>query len=77
LRRILIVGALAVIKQARAYPEKYPWLAQLLARKPAKVAAVALANKMARIAWAVLTKKEIYRLRPMTATSTSVPAMGS
>jgi hypothetical protein len=36
-------------------------LAQLLARKPAKVAAVALANKMARIAWALLTKKQTYR----------------
>jgi transposase len=68
LRRILIVGAFAVIKQARAHPEKYPWLTQLLARKPAKVAAVALANKMARIAWALLTKKEIYRERPITAT---------
>jgi transposase len=66
LRRILIVGAFAVIRQARAHPEKYPWLTQLLARKPAKVAAVALANKTARIAWAVLTKKEIYRARPIT-----------
>jgi len=69
LRRILVVGAFAVIKQARAHPEKYPWLTQLLARKPAKVAAVALANKMARVAWVVLTKKEIYRVRPITATS--------
>jgi transposase len=48
LRRILIAGALAVLRHARAHPEKHPWLAQLLARKPAKVAAVALANKMAR-----------------------------
>jgi transposase len=39
-----------------------------LARKPVKVAAVAVANKMARIAWAVLTKKEIYRVHPITAT---------
>jgi transposase len=67
LRRILIVGAFAVLRQARAHPERYPWLTQLLARKPAKVAAVALANKTARIAWAVLTKKEIYRTRPITA----------
>ena len=67
LRRILVVGAFAVIRQARAHPEKYPWLTQLLARKPAKVAAVALANKTARIAWAVLTKKEVYRARPITA----------
>jgi transposase len=68
LRRILVIGAFAVIKQARTHPEKYPWLTQLLARKPVKVAAVAVANKMARIAWAVLTKKEIYRVRPLTAT---------
>jgi transposase len=66
LRRILIIGAFAVIRQARAHPEKYFWLTQLLARKPAKVAAVALANKTARIAWAVLTKKEIHRTRPIT-----------
>lgn len=61
LRRILIVGAFAVLRRARAHPEKYPWVTQLLARKPAKVVAVAIANKTARIAWAVLTKKEIYR----------------
>ena len=57
LRRILVVGAFAVLKQARTHPEKYPWLTQLLAREPAKVAAVALANKMARVAWAVLANR--------------------
>lgn len=61
LRRLLVVGAHAVLKQARAHPHKHPWLSQLLARKPAKVAAVALANKTARIAWAVLVKGEAYR----------------
>lgn len=61
LRRLLILGALSVLKRARVDPERYPWLTQLLARKPAKVAAVALANKMARVAWAVLTKKETYQ----------------
>ena len=61
LRRTLIVGAHAVLKQARTRPDKHPWLTQLLARKPAKVAAVALANKTARIAWAVLVKGEAYR----------------
>jgi transposase len=69
LRRILIVGAFAVLRQARAHPEKYPWVANLLAHKKAKVAAVALANKTARIAWAVLTKKENYRAHPMTTTA--------
>src|SRR5271168_1547197 len=44
LRRILVVGACAVLRYARQKPEKYPWLIQLLARKPFKV--VALANKM-------------------------------
>jgi transposase len=38
-----------------------PWLLQLLARKPQKVAAVALANKMARIVWAMLVSGELYR----------------
>jgi len=70
LRRILIVGAFAVLRQARAHPEKYPWVAQLLAHKPEKVAAVAVANKTARIAWAVLTKKENYRAHPTTAAAT-------
>ena len=42
-------------------PEKYPWVIKLLARRPAKVVAVALANKMARVAWAVLAKGESYR----------------
>jgi transposase len=42
-------------------PDKYPWVTKLLTRKPAKLAAVALANKMARVAWAVLAKGETYR----------------
>src|ERR1700726_585249 len=61
LRRILVVGAHAVLRYARQQPEKYPWLTQLLARKPFKVVAVALANKMARIAWALLAKGGTYR----------------
>ena len=61
LRRLLVVGATAVIRHARAHPAKHAWLMQLLARRPAKVAAVALANKMARIAWAVLARGEVYR----------------
>ena len=67
LRRILILGALSVVKRARCCPENYPWLTKLLARKPVKVAAVALANKLARVAWAVLTKKETYRVPQITA----------
>jgi transposase len=61
LRRVLVVGAHAVLKRARLQPEKYPWLTQLLARKPFRVVAVALANKMARIAWALLARGGTYR----------------
>ena len=61
MRRILVVGAHAVLKLAKQNPEKYPWLTQLLARKPFKVVAVALANKMARVAWALLAHGGKYR----------------
>jgi transposase len=61
LRRILVVGAHAVLRRARQHLEKYSWLTQLLARKPFRVVAVALANKMARIAWVLLAKGGTYR----------------
>ena len=61
LRRLLIVGATAVIRHARAHPDKHPWIMKLLAKMPAKKVAVALANKTARIAWAVLAKGGTYR----------------
>ena len=61
LRRLLVVGATSVINSARARPYKYPWVIELLGRRPTKVVAVALANKMARIAWAVLAKGQPYR----------------
>jgi transposase len=61
LRRLLVVGAISIVRTARMWPNKYPWVIELLGRRPAKVVAVALANKMARIAWAVLAKGESYR----------------
>jgi transposase len=61
LRRLLITGAIAVIRHARKRPDKNPWLMRLLSRRPVKVAAVALANKMARTAWAALARGETYR----------------
>ena len=61
LRRILVVGAHSVLRRVKQNPEKYPWLTQLLARRPFKVVAIALANKMARVAWALLARGGIYR----------------
>jgi transposase len=62
LRRLLVIGASAVIKQAllKGAPSG-SWLARILARKPRMLAAVALANKTARIVWALLAKGGIYR----------------
>jgi len=54
LRRILVVGAISTLRRAKLNPKRYPWVTQLLARRPFKVVAVALANKMARLAWALL-----------------------
>jgi len=67
LRRILVVGAHSVLRRAKQSPQKYPWLTQLLARRPFKVVAVALANKMARIAWALLAKGGSYRAPALAA----------
>jgi len=61
LRRILVIGAVSVLRSAQENPGKYPWLTQLLARRPFKVVAVALANKMARMAWALLAHGGTYR----------------
>src|SRR6201987_3347086 len=66
LRRLLVVGAHAVLRRAKQSPQSYPWLAQLLARRPFKVVAIALANKMARVAWALLARGSSYR-RPALA----------
>jgi transposase len=66
LRRLMIIGAMAVIRQAHSHPDKNPWLSKLLATKPIKVAAVALANKTARIAWAIMQRGGTYQ-RPVQA----------
>jgi transposase len=61
LRRLLVAGAMAVIRQVRCRRGKpSPWLAALLERKPLKLAAVALANKNARIAWKLLVSGQRY-----------------
>jgi transposase len=62
LRCLFTTGALAVIRYAKIYGTTHrPWLAALLARRPAKVAAIALANKLARMAWAMMAKGERYK----------------
>lgn len=63
IRKLLIVGAMSVIRWVvRKGGTSNRWLASLLARKPRMVAAVALANKMARMIWAMMTKEEDYRI---------------
>lgn len=59
LRRLLVVGATAVLRMARQRGGS-AWVMGLLERKKPKAAAVALANKTARIAWALMSRKEIY-----------------
>jgi transposase len=62
LRSLFTTGALAVIRYAKIHGTKHrPWLTALLARRPTKVAAIALANKLARMAWAMMAKGERYK----------------
>jgi len=62
IRRLLIIGAMAVVRwAARNGAPEGSWLWRMLARKPRMLVAIALANKMARSVWAMLTKKENYR----------------
>ena len=62
LRSLFMAGALAVIRYAKINGTKHrPWLTALLARRPTKVAAIALANKIARMVWAMMARGEHYK----------------
>jgi transposase len=62
LRNLFVAGALAVIRYAKIHGTKHrPWFTALLARRPTKVAAIALANKLAGMGWAMMAKGERYR----------------
>ena len=67
LRSVLVVGATAVIQHVRRGGRASPWLTQLLKRKSPKLAAVALANKMARIAWKLMVTGENYAVKSVPA----------
>jgi transposase len=66
LRKMLFVGAMAVIRHAERFGTRKPWLLKLLGRRHPRIAAIALANKIGRIAWALMTSGERYR-EPVTA----------
>jgi transposase len=60
LRSLLVNGAMAVIRQAEKRPDKHPWITKLLGRMSKKQAAIAIANKTARIAWAIMVRGGVY-----------------
>lgn len=62
IRRLLIVGAMSIVHwRGREGGRPGSWLARMLERKPRKLVAIALANKMARMIWAMLVKGEEYK----------------
>jgi transposase len=66
IRRLLVIGAMSTIRWSRGKQNfGQSWLGRIIARKPIKLAAVALANKMARIIWAAMTREAVrHKYRP-------------
>jgi transposase len=60
LRALLVNGAMAIVRQAKIRPDKHPWVTKLLVRMSKKQAAIAIANKTARIAWAIMVHGGVY-----------------
>jgi transposase len=76
LRSLLVVGATVVIRHLKpGKPAASAWLLALAARKPRKLAAVALADKTARIVWAMMARGEAYRHQPSPPSRTRVPGV--
>lgn len=73
LRSLLVTGAASVLRHVRTDDKARPWLKDLLGRRPFKVVAVALANKTARMIWALLTRGGIYR-NPIETRAKEIPA---
>ena len=62
IRKLLVLGATSMVYRANGWNSAVgAWLRSVLERRPVRLVTVALANKMARIAWAVMTRKEVYR----------------
>lgn len=62
LRQLLVIGTTSLVRRAKEKPDGAdPRFVALLARKPARVATIAMANKMARIAWAVMARGDVFR----------------
>ena len=67
LRKLLVIAMTSRVRAAISHPERVdPWTASILAKKPTRLATVAMANKTARIIWAVLSRSEPFK-RPATA----------
>jgi transposase len=70
LRRLLTIGATAVMRRLPGKTDRHSaWIRALLDRRPFRLVSLALANKMARIAWAVMVRQEGYR-KPLAAAAT-------
>ena len=66
IRKLLVLGATSMVHRADGWNSAVgAWLRKILERRPVRLVTVALANKMARIAWAVMTRKEVYLLAPV------------
>ena len=73
LRRLLVVGMTSLIRRAKYKPEAVdPWLTDLLSRKPVRLVTVALANKAARVVWAIMVRGGVYRRPAGVSVTTSI-----